>query len=93
MKRLHHAWKKTPAIIRKPGVFIVGWVIVAGGLVLIPLPGPGWAIVFVGFAVLATEFASAKRTHEFMVGTLKKIIAWFQEQWDRLTKKKPKKTK
>jgi uncharacterized protein (TIGR02611 family) len=90
MKKLHHAWRKTPAVIRKPSVFIAGWFIVIGGLILIPLPGPGWAIVFVGFAVLATEFASAKRTHEFMVGTLKKIINWFSIRWNRLTKKKPK---
>lgn len=31
------------------------------GVLAIPYPGPGWAIVFVGLAILASEFAWAKR--------------------------------
>lgn len=31
------------------------------GIIAIPYPGPGWAIVFVGLAILATEFVWAKR--------------------------------
>jgi uncharacterized protein (TIGR02611 family) len=34
---------------------------VALGLVLVPLPGPGWAIVFGGLAIWAIEFAWAAR--------------------------------
>ncbi|MCW2539965.1 MAG: hypothetical protein JWN95_1690 [Frankiales bacterium] len=56
-------------VVRRPGglliwkisVGVVGGIIVVGGLLLIPLPGPGWAIVFLGLAVWATEFAWAKR--------------------------------
>jgi uncharacterized protein (TIGR02611 family) len=90
MKKLHHAWRKTPAIIRKPGVFIVGWIIVLGGIVLLPLPGPGWAIIFIGFAILATEFASAKRTHDFLVSVLRAIVNWLRRILDHMTKKKVK---
>ena len=35
--------------------------IVVAGVVLLPLPGPGWAIIFLGLAVLATEYAWAHR--------------------------------
>jgi uncharacterized protein (TIGR02611 family) len=35
------------------------------GIVLIPLPGPGWLIVFAGLAVLATEFVWAERLLAF----------------------------
>ncbi len=31
------------------------------GIIAIPYPGPGWAIVFVGLAILASEFEWARR--------------------------------
>ena len=40
---------------------VIGGGIVVGGLALVPLPGPGWLIVFLGLAILATEFAWARR--------------------------------
>jgi uncharacterized protein (TIGR02611 family) len=43
------------------------------GIVLIPYPGPGWLIVFSGLAILATEFASAKRLLETL---RRKYEAW-----------------
>jgi len=42
-------------------VGLLGSAIVVLGIVLIPLPGPGWLIVFAGLAVLATEFVWAER--------------------------------
>ncbi|TWX40880.1 TIGR02611 family protein [Frigoribacterium sp. ACAM 257] len=45
----------------KVGVALAGVVVIAVGLVLVPLPGPGWLIVFVGVAVLGTEFPAAHR--------------------------------
>ena len=43
------------------GVFTVGATVLAAGLVMMVTPGPGWAAIFVGLAILATEFAWAKR--------------------------------
>lgn len=31
------------------------------GLLLVPLPGPGWPVVFVGISLLGKEFAWARR--------------------------------
>jgi uncharacterized protein (TIGR02611 family) len=39
----------------------LGAAVVALGLILVPLPGPGWAIVFGGLAIWAIEFAWAAR--------------------------------
>ena len=43
------------------GVGLVGGLVVVLGIVAIPLPGPGWLIVFAGLFVLATEFLWAER--------------------------------
>ena len=42
-----------------------GVVSTRGGLVRVPVPGPGWLIVFAGLALLATEFDPARRLLEF----------------------------
>ena len=46
---------------RKAIVGLAGVVVIAIGIVLIPLPGPGWLIVAGGLAILATEFPAARR--------------------------------
>jgi uncharacterized protein (TIGR02611 family) len=43
------------------GVFTVGVAVLAAGLIMIVTPGPGWAAIFIGLAILATEFAWAQR--------------------------------
>lgn len=45
----------------RTGVFVFGWLIVLAGLAMLFLPGPGWAAIFIGLAVLATEYAWAHR--------------------------------
>ncbi|WP_329458751.1 TIGR02611 family protein [Streptomyces sp. NBC_01497] len=50
---LHQGWKV--------GVFMVGLAVVGGGVILLPLPGPGWLVIFGGMAVWATEFVWAQR--------------------------------
>jgi uncharacterized protein (TIGR02611 family) len=49
---LHLSWQV--------GVFAVGLGVVAVGIVLLPLPGPGWVIIFGGMAIWATEFVWAQ---------------------------------
>ena len=46
--------------MKKIVIAIAGVALMALGVVLMPLPGPGFVIVVVGIAVLATEFAWAK---------------------------------
>ena len=54
-------------------VGVVGALIVAVGIVAIPLPGPGWLIVIAGLFVLATEFLWAERLLEF---TKEHVSSW-----------------
>ncbi|MBM7804710.1 uncharacterized protein (TIGR02611 family) [Geodermatophilus bullaregiensis] len=68
------------------GVGITGGLVVAVGLVTIPLPGPGWLTVIAGLFVLATEFTWAERLLEF---TKRHVSAWTewlgrQPVWVRL---------
>jgi uncharacterized protein (TIGR02611 family) len=51
----------------------VGALVVAFGLVTIPLPGPGWLTVIAGLFLLATEFTWAERLLDF---TRRHVRAW-----------------
>jgi len=54
-------WRVMVRSTRRIVVFLAGTSLIALGFVLIPLPGPGWAVVIAGLAVLATEFTWAER--------------------------------
>lgn len=45
-------------------ILLVGVLILAAGIAMLALPGPGWAVIFIGLAVLATEFDWAQRILE-----------------------------
>jgi len=65
-----------PAVL-KIVIGVVGGALVLVGLALVPLPGPGWAIVFAGLAVLAVEFAWARRTLERSRVLVRRGTRWF----------------
>jgi uncharacterized protein (TIGR02611 family) len=48
------------------------------GIAAIPYPGPGWGIVFLGLAILATEFYWARRTLTFTRARYDHAMAWFR---------------
>lgn len=45
---------------KRIAVLVIGLALVAGGVVLLVLPGPGLLLIIAGLAVLATEFAWAE---------------------------------
>ena len=49
---------------KRVAITIVGFVLVLGGIVLLPLPGPGMLIIIAGLAVLGTEYMWARRALE-----------------------------
>jgi uncharacterized protein (TIGR02611 family) len=51
-RTLHLSWQV--------GVFVVGLAVVGAGVVMLPLPGPGWLVIFAGMAIWATEFVWAQ---------------------------------
>lgn len=92
MDTLYKWWKNIPVAVRKPLVFMVGFAVVAAGIAMLVLPGPGWAAIFLGFAILATEFAFAEKVRDWLVGQLKHVVAYGKQKWQKLTHKKPKNT-
>ncbi|WP_128378360.1 TIGR02611 family protein [Streptomyces cavernae] len=51
-RALHLSWQV--------GVFVVGLAVVVAGVIMLPLPGPGWLVIFGGMALWATEFVWAQ---------------------------------
>jgi uncharacterized protein (TIGR02611 family) len=61
-------------------VGMVGLVVFGLGILAIPYPGPGWAIVFIGLGILATEFDWARRLLAYAKERYDKVMDWFHRQ-------------
>ena len=59
---------------------LLGAAVVLVGIALIPLPGPGWLIVFAGLAILATEFVWAERLLNFARHKVRGWTDWVTRQ-------------
>lgn len=70
----------TGRLALKIGVGIVGGLVVAVGIVLIPFPGPGWAIVILGLAILAVEFHWARGVLAFTKRHVQSWTHWIGRQ-------------
>lgn len=53
-------------------VGIIGGVLIAAGILLLVLPGPGLLLIALGILVLASEFEWAKKLYERFKSWLKK---------------------
>lgn len=63
---------------RKALIAFVGWSVLLLGAVMIPYPGPGWVVVFIGLSILAREFQWASDVHDY---THSRYHAW--QKWLR----------
>jgi uncharacterized protein (TIGR02611 family) len=72
--------RRTSRAVYRFVVALLGVAITLGGLLLVPLPGPGWLIVLAGLALLATEFEPARRLLEFARRTLLGWTVWLGRQ-------------
>ncbi len=68
--RWHEHWAFVPfkvvwRFIRRSGkriaVTVLGFAVLLAGVAMLALPGPGWAAIFLGLAILATEYVWAQR--------------------------------
>lgn len=81
MLRRARAWvARHPRLERayRVAVGILGGTLSVIGLLLVPLPGPGWLVVFLGLAVLGTEFGWAKRIAAWLKRRLDQFWAWWK---------------
>jgi uncharacterized protein (TIGR02611 family) len=72
--------RPTTRRIYRTVVGVLGAAIVLLGIVLLPAPGPGWAIIFVGLAVLASEFERAQRLLAFAKRHVHRWTTWITAQ-------------
>ena len=68
-------------------MLVVGGVVILAGLVMLVTPGPGWAALFLGFAIWATEFAFAEKVRDRMIHFLKQLLARGQAAWQKVVRK------
>jgi len=52
---------------------VLGTALIVIGLILVPLPGPGWLIVAIGVGMLALEFDRAERMLERILQNLETV--------------------
>ncbi|MBB5960458.1 uncharacterized protein (TIGR02611 family) [Saccharothrix tamanrassetensis] len=77
-----HRFRRNPALnlTYRIGVGVVGGLVLLGGILMIPYPGPGWLVVFAGLAILATEFEWAGRVLRFAKRYYDAWVAWLKRQ-------------
>ena len=68
------------AVARRLGVAVVGALIVLVGLVLVPLPGPGWPVVFIGLSFLGREFPWAARLSTWAQRRVRQAVRWVRRR-------------
>lgn len=64
----------------------VGSLVIIVGLILVPLPGPGWLIVFFGVSIIALISSKTELLLNKTVKTIKRI---YENLKNRFNKKKP----
>jgi uncharacterized protein (TIGR02611 family) len=67
----------------RAGIGLTGLLVIVVGVILLPLPGPGWLIIFLGLAIWGTEFAWAKRLLGFARAQVERWTQWLlgQPRW------------
>ncbi|MEV7973962.1 PGPGW domain-containing protein [Cellulomonas sp. NPDC089187] len=73
--RLHR--RRATRLLYRALVTAVGVTLVAVGVLLLVLPGPGWLMIFLGLGVLGTEFPAIRRmTDRFKARVLRVWRRW-----------------
>jgi uncharacterized protein (TIGR02611 family) len=70
----------TGRLVLKIAIGTLGTLVVALGIVLIPFPGPGWAIVILGLAIWSLEFVWAKNLLDFTKRHVQSWTRWVRRQ-------------
>jgi uncharacterized protein (TIGR02611 family) len=68
-------------ILKRVFLILLGAVLALGSLFLAPLPGPGFATVFLGLAILAGELLPAARFLDWAEVRLRKFASFVRHVW------------
>lgn len=88
MDKISRFWRRIPKKIRQTLVLIAGSTVILTGIVMLIFPGPGWAAIFIGFAILATEFAFAEKARDWMVNQLERLFNFLRKKVQKIFRKK-----
>ena len=92
--RWREGFRHRPAanVLYRLVVAIAGIAVLAVGVMAIPYPGPGWAVLIIGLGILATEFewarrwlAAARRRYDATMDWLKRQPWWVRVLVSTLT--------
>jgi uncharacterized protein (TIGR02611 family) len=72
--------RRVANVAYRVAVAVVGLAVLAAGILAIPYPGPGAAIVIVGLGILATEFSWARRWLTIVKVRYDAVMAWVARQ-------------
>ncbi len=61
-------------------IILLGWAVLLAGVVMVPYPGPGWLVVFLGLSILAREFTWAARLHDYATKHYDTWQKWLKRQ-------------
>ncbi len=65
---------------KKIATTISGSVVLVVGVILIPYPGPGWLVVFMGLAILAREYPWAAKVLDYAKNKFDAWNTWIARQ-------------
>ena len=77
----HRRQNEQGHIVWRIFLITLGAVIALGSLILAPLPGPGWATVFVGLMILAGEVLPAARFLDWLEVRLRNFVPFVRRVW------------
>jgi len=91
-RRHHHAgyqryrdWVQTKhpslQVANKVLITLAGVLVIIVGLILVPLPGPGWLIVFFGLSILGLEFPPIQRFTSWIGAKAKGLWRNFRKRY------------
>jgi uncharacterized protein (TIGR02611 family) len=81
-RRFRSAVKRNPILdlAYRVAVGVVGIAVIVLGIVALPAPGPGWAIIFLGLGILATEFEKARKVLHWVRVRYLAWVHWLARQ-------------
>lgn len=72
--------RKLTRTAKKVLIGFTGWFVLLAGIVMVPYPGPGWLVVFIGLSILSREFPWAARLNEWTHGYYDGWRRWYRRQ-------------
>lgn len=57
-----------------------GWFVLLAGIIMVPYPGPGWLVIFIGLSILSREFPWAARFNNVTHSYYDRWRKWYRRQ-------------